>query len=818
MTPPAGPLARVRWYPLLLVALPLFTLLLVAFSFQTIEQTRRLAVDSATRVADEVSLMMQEQSLLVAQDQLAEVASTTALQASAGIERAVSVASTLARVLSGMKEAGIAVDVGRDSVNSILRTLLDNNSDFLAAYTIWEPDQFDMLDLAYAGAPGHDASGRFAPYWSRDNDGRVSLRPVRDYDRPVSEDRTIGAGDYYQRVKKQLQPLVLAPWLRTQGPASMPIISVVVPIIADQRFVGVAGVDLPVQKLQQIVDQLASESLPEEGLLTVISAEGMIIAMSGSRSGIGEVAATLIHDHRRVSGLIREGRQLSELDEDKLSVLQPLGFGEGLDSWGVYLLLPRTQVEAGARDIHRKMMADVRQVERSLSVESSTGLWRQGGITLVLILSAVLIYRLMRSLERKERELRHSEGRLQALMDNTTAVIYMKALDGRYLLVNRRWLELFHVTREQVLDHTDFDLFPADIAEKFRANDIRAWEQQQTIEIEELAPQDDGLHTYISLKFPVFDTDGNCYATCGVSTDITERKKAEEEVQALNTELEQRVSERTRELSESLVSLKNTQAQLVQSEKMAALGDLVGGIAHEINTPLGNALTAASSLKETVNDLSKLYQKQQMGRSDLEYFLEHNDESAEILMTNLQRAVELIENFKEVSVDQSHSELRSFEVGKYLEKVLQSLKPKFKHTSHQLKLSCPEQIEVTLYPGAFAQIVTNLVMNSLIHGFAGMESGVVTLSVCRRGEFLILDYSDNGCGIEADILERIYEPFVTTLRGRGGSGLGMNIVYNLVTRNPGGSIDCRSRPGEGVHIRIRLPLRLKPEELPAASQ
>ncbi|OMH33926.1 ATP-binding protein [Motiliproteus sp. MSK22-1] len=806
-----------RWYPLLLVALPLFTLLLVVFSFQTIEQTRHLAVDSATQVADEVSHMMREQSLLVAQEQLTEVAKTTALQAQGKVERAISVASTLAKVLSGMRQADVAVDVGRDSVNSILKILLKSNSDFLAAYSIWEPDAFDMLDLAYANAPGHDDTGRFVPYWYRDELGSIELIPTRNYRVPLSkrallDPGVIGPGDFYQRVKKTLSPIVLAPWSRQLNEKDVLVISVVIPILVDQRFLGVAGVDLPVQMLQQLVDHLASEILPEDGQLTVLSDAGSVVAKSVSDKNSKDATDVSIHsDHELVQKIIA-GVPFRELDEDTLRVLQPLKFGEGFLSWGVYLSLPRSQVEVGASSIHQKMMADVRQVEQFLNEKSKTGLWRQAAIIIALILFALLIYRLMRSLERKERALRQSEGRLQALLDNTTAVIYMKDLNGRYLMVNRRWLELFHVSTDQVLGHTDFELFSAEVAEKFRANDMYALRQQKTVEIEEAAPQDDGLHTYISLKFPLFDAKGQCYATCGISTDITERKKAEEVVQQLNADLEHRVFDRTQELSESLASLKSAQAQLVQSEKMAALGDLVGGIAHEVNTPLGNALTAASSLQETVEGLSSLYQKQKMTRSDLEYFLDHNNESAEILMTNLHRAVELIENFKEVSVDQSHVELRSFDVKDYLEKVLQSLKPKFKHTNHELVLDCPYSIEVTLYPGAFAQIISNLVMNSLIHGFDGIQSGRVDLKVRSDSNYLLLDYHDNGCGIEPDVLLRIYEPFVTTKRGKGGSGLGMNIVYNLVTRCPGGDIECRSSPGEGVHIRIRLPLVLQDDE------
>ncbi|MEH6628240.1 MAG: ATP-binding protein [Motiliproteus sp.] len=799
----------VKWYPLLLVALPLFTLSLIYLSYANIQDTRQLAIDAATDVANEVSVMVDQRSLQVTKEQLAEVAESTALKVKSQLEKAISVASTLARVFAGMQEAGIAVDVGRDSVNSILRKVLESNNDFYAAYTLWEPDAFDMLDLAFSHSPGHDLTGRFIPYLYRQGRQQIQLTPASQYQQPDPGRADIWQGEYYQAVKEKLTPLLIAPWPRTVDGRSVTVISVVVPVVVNERFLGISGIDLKVDFLQELVDETAENQLPIDAKLLVMTDQGLIASLSRGDHATGQMAELVIPKQLSWIAALEQGGEIVEMTDKYLTILRILGFEGRVHDWAVYLRLPRSSVDAGAEIVRQRMMVDVGETELRLAQESASGLWQQLFVmTGVLLLIAVML-RLVKTLVTKERALRQSEGRMQGLMDNATAVIYMKDLQGRYLLVNKRWLQLFHVTEEQVVGYTDHELFSEEIADKFRANDILAFKRQASVEIEEQAPLDDGLHTYISLKFPLFDADRNCYATCGISTDITDRKEAEQSIQRMNAELERRVGERTEELSQSLVSLKGAQALLVQSEKMAALGDLVGGIAHEVNTPLGTALTAASSLQEHSAEFKALYQNQYMKRSDLEDFIEHNQESTDILLTNLYRAVELVENFKEVSVDQSSEDLRAFDARVYLDKVLQSLQPKIKHTRHRIAVNSDDGIEVTLFPGAFAQIITNLVINSLMHGFDGIEEGVIEIDLRVRNHHLSIEYRDNGVGVPESILERIFEPFVTSKRGAGGSGLGMSVVYNLVTRSMKGSIVCHSEPGQGVAISILLPQYLE---------
>ncbi len=294
--------------------------------------------------------------------------------------------------------------------------------------------------------------------------------------------------------------------------------------------------------------------------------------------------------------------------------------------------------------------------------------------------------------------------------------------------------------------------------------------------------------------------------------DATERVRAEEAVRRLNEELEQRVVQRTEELQEanrnlhsSLDELQRTKDHLVQSEKLAALGELVAGVAHEINTPVGIGVTAASHLELKTREIEGLHQSGKLKRSDLEGYLNTASESSGALLSNLTRAAELIRSFKQVAVDQSTQERRRFNLKQYIDGVLLSLRPKLKKTHHGVVVECPDELELDSYPGAFSQIITNLVMNSLIHGFEHKEQGAIRIKAYWEDGALVLRYSDDGCGMGEALRSRMFEPFYTTKRGQGASGLGLHIVYNLVNQSLGGSITCESAPGQGTTFVIRIP-------------
>ena len=289
----------------------------------------------------------------------------------------------------------------------------------------------------------------------------------------------------------------------------------------------------------------------------------------------------------------------------------------------------------------------------------------------------------------------------------------------------------------------------------------------------------------------------------------TEMIKTNNELKENKNQLEQRVKQRTIELEESITSLTNTQEQLIQTEKMASLGRLVAGVAHEINTPIGIAITASSYLEDTTENFSKLYGKNSISKQILANHIETTITSTKLIQSNLKRAADLIQGFKEVAVDQSNDAVREFNLKHYLKEILASLQPQIKRSQCQIELNCPDDLSIKTSAGAIAQIITNLVMNAIIHAFEDNQHGMITINIEQQGEHVTLLFKDSGCGISPENLVNIFEPFFTTKRGKGGSGLGMHIVYNLVNQSLHGSIECTSALGEGTSFIINFPSNIK---------
>lgn len=286
----------------------------------------------------------------------------------------------------------------------------------------------------------------------------------------------------------------------------------------------------------------------------------------------------------------------------------------------------------------------------------------------------------------------------------------------------------------------------------------------------------------------------------------------------LYDELEQKIALRTQalsrknlELSDTLSSLRNTQKQLVESAKMASLGQLVAGVAHEINTPVGVSVTGASTLAEETEHLKTLFQSGEMKRSDLESYVGTASTISKLLLSNMERAAILIQSFKGVAVDQTSEERRKFSLKPYIEDVLSSLRPMLRKSLHRVQIDCDDSIEVDTYPGALAQIITNLITNAVLHAFPDDVQGeilIVVRNVYLEGEkteWVEMRFSDNGMGIPQQNLAKIFDPFFTTMRGRGGSGLGLNIIYSLVTSKLGGRIVVDSELNVGTTFIVRFP-------------
>tara|TARA_X000000368_G_scaffold312193_1_gene249957 strand:- start:305 stop:1150 length:846 start_codon:yes stop_codon:yes gene_type:complete len=261
------------------------------------------------------------------------------------------------------------------------------------------------------------------------------------------------------------------------------------------------------------------------------------------------------------------------------------------------------------------------------------------------------------------------------------------------------------------------------------------------------------------------------------------------------------------ELIQTLEKLHQFQRQIVQNEKMASLGDMVAGVAHEVNTPIGLGVTASTMMLDRLEVIQKDFDNKTLKASAMKRFLDESKENLNIIYRNLNRAAELISSFKQVAVDQTSESSRSFCVVQLVNEILLSLQPRLKKLKHNINVNCDPTLNVETKAGPINQILINLIMNSVIHGFESMEEGTIDISAeLVSDNKLKLVYTDNGKGIPPEIRKRIFDPFVTTKRGQGGSGLGMHLVYNLVTQALNGSISITSEEGEGVEFIIVFPV------------
>ncbi len=266
------------------------------------------------------------------------------------------------------------------------------------------------------------------------------------------------------------------------------------------------------------------------------------------------------------------------------------------------------------------------------------------------------------------------------------------------------------------------------------------------------------------------------------------------------------MEQHTNKLQYSIEVIKKTQKKLVEAEKMASLGNLVAGVAHEINTPIGASVTYASYLNDITTNFQGLFKSDKLTKKEFTKYMDDATQVSQGILLNMKRAAELIQSFKNVAVDRTNQIARTFNVKEYIEEILISLRSKLKKTEHTITVTCAEDIEIESYPGIFSQIISNFIINSLSHGFEFITKGEITISVTSKNEHLYLDYRDNGRGIKENMRQQIFEPFFTTKRGQGGSGLGMHIVYNLITQSLKGNIVCESQEGEGICFHVSFPI------------
>ena len=424
--------------------------------------------------------------------------------------------------------------------------------------------------------------------------------------------------------------------------------------------------------------------------------------------------------------------------------------------------------------------------------------------------------RIFTELTDKERvigELQQERDFSATIINASSTVICCLDRDFRIATINPAAVILTGYSQEELIKENWLDTFVLperreELLEKLVHNDsIHAIEiemHDQTGEVNILLWTFSAFYEGMKIKYLI-----------GFGQDITDQKQVELEVKHLNDQLEEKVNTRTAALTDSnqkitytLEQLKRTQQTLVESEKMASLGGLVAGVAHEINTPIGISVTAASFLQDEIDHLSEKLQSNTLSRSYVESLISRVGESSRLLNTNLKRAADLISSFKQVAVDQSSESCYSFKLEDNINQVVTSLKHKLKQARCNVFVDCPEELSMYSFPGSFVQIYSNLIINSLIHGFEDWQGKrEIYINIQVQDETLRIDYRDTGKGIPNDIATRIFDPFVTSKRGSGGSGLGTHIVYNIVNQLFKGDIQYVLSDEPGAHFSIAIPYK-----------
>lgn len=405
------------------------------------------------------------------------------------------------------------------------------------------------------------------------------------------------------------------------------------------------------------------------------------------------------------------------------------------------------------------------------------------------------------------RRLTESEARFAAIFNSAPCALSLTRMSDRgHVDANPAWEQLFGLERGAVRNRSAIELgLWVDLDEQ-RAVYARLAGKEHIVqrEVQLHRPGRQGIATCL-ISGRLLNVDGEECALWSV-VDITELRRIQRDIEELNRTLEQRVAERTAELSSALDALRHTQEELIRNDKMAALGSLVAGIAHELNTPIGNSVTIATTLAAHARELGEQHAAGRLRRSDFDSHLEATREATGLLMRSLSRAEELVRSFKQVAVDQTSEQRRRFELGGFLHEMAITLSPMFKNSPYLLEIAPLDPVDMDSYPGALGQIFTNLLSNALLHAFDGRPRGRIRV-IPRQLEpgWVEICFDDDGNGIPAANLRRIFDPFFTTRLGKGGSGLGLHIVYNLATRLLGGRIDVNSAPGQGSRFVLSLP-------------
>jgi PAS domain S-box-containing protein len=447
--------------------------------------------------------------------------------------------------------------------------------------------------------------------------------------------------------------------------------------------------------------------------------------------------------------------------------------------------------------------AEAEQQARQTHGDALRFAWIGGTLVIAtIIMAALAMMMFLHRIVAAHEIIRKTRAQLDVLLDTAPDAMLSVARNGRIVRANLMAEHLFGYTNAELLSMPVEQLIP----DRFRAAHpgLRegyfggATHRPMGQGLSLVALTKDGREPNVEISLSHSGEDTEWLATITVR-DVTEREENQRALQAAHLSAEA-----------ALTRQQEMQGELVQAEKLAALGGLVAGVAHEINTPVGVTLSAATHLEAETQKADRAYQAGELTEEGLTEYFATARQAAQLMTLNSQRAADLIQGFKQVAVDQTGGEQRVFDLSTYIDEVLLSLRPRLKKSRIEVTVDCPAELTLDSLPGALSQVLTNLIMNSLVHAFEANQLGHIHITASlENGDQVRIVYGDDGRGIPPELHAKVFEPFFTTRRSSGGSGLGLHIVHTIVTQSLKGSLTLVSHPGQGTEFTLRLPRTLR---------
>lgn len=616
------------------------------------------------------------------------------------------------------------------------------------------------------------------------------------------------------------------------------------------EFVGITAADV---KLNGIHDFLKADESKGKGVIYIVDTEFNIVALSSDepiisveeiegQDPVGKLlpAAESMDSRVRESAITfndgevyNEPIQLEINGERHFALISQMTEPSGLD-WRIVAVIPESDLMGGIKE---RQQVTITIVVAVLLIGSIVGLVSLTRITSPIIEGTEMAKavangdwdakidmkkfslretdELILSLNKMTENLRDSfeavtlnEAKYRELVESLDEIIYSLSPQGNIISINKEFEKFFSVKREDVFDITVNQFIKnTEIFEKWNSYFHEVLETKKTQKFQLRYFLLDKSERILNASLvPVLNDEGQINTILGSISDISELILALESISELKEKEKEKLEELVKQRTEEL---ETATQEVINSEKLASLGSLVSGVSHEINTPLGVAVTTASYIEKISNENVELIENNKITKSGFIEFISNLKEGIKILNSNLYRASDLIKSFKMIAVNQSHENIEKFNFREYLDATITSLKHELKTGQHNVVIDCDSSIYIESYPGAYSQIITNLIMNSIIHGFDNRTDGTIKVVVSFTDDSLSIKYADDGVGIPKANIGSIYDPFYTSNRGKGGSGLGLNVVYNIVTGQLNGTINCISEIDKHTTFMIKIPLKNK---------